>query len=54
MTEESQLSKFQDIEYKIFTPYSQDNSRTVAVQGKKPKIRKMVWQIQGRLSIMAI
>lgn len=29
-TEESQLSKFQDIKYKIFMPYSQDNSRTVA------------------------
>ena len=28
--EESQLSKFQDIEYKIFTPHSQDNSNTVA------------------------
>ncbi len=29
-TEESQLPEFQDIKYKIFMLYSQDNSRTAA------------------------
>jgi len=35
-TKESQLPKFQDVKYKIFTPHSQDNSNAVAGQERKP------------------
>ena len=50
--EESQLSKFQDIKYKIFTLYSQDNSTTVVGQGKKPKSLKNRLTNTSGLSIM--
>ena len=53
-TEESQLPKFQDIEYKIFTLYSQDNSMAVAGQGKKPKTPKIGLTNTKGLSIMTV
>ena len=36
-TKESHLSKFQNIKYKIFTPYFQDNSKTIAGLRKEAK-----------------
>jgi hypothetical protein len=52
-TEESRLSKFQDIKYKIFTPYSQDNSKGVTWLRKGAKKPKNGLTNTKGLSIMA-
>lgn len=53
-SEESQLSKLQDINYKIFMLYTQDNSRVGAGLRKEAKSLKNRLTSASGLSIMTI